>query len=77
MPLYSYRCLGCGTEFETLVTASDSPACPSCGGAALERLMSSGTGIGGRSASLLRSARSAAAKEGHFSNYNKAELPRK
>ncbi|MGC2854317.1 FmdB family zinc ribbon protein [Novispirillum sp. DQ9] len=77
MPFYSYRCQACGTEFETLVGAGEAPACPSCGAGALDRLISSGTGIGGKSAGVLRNARAAAAREGHLSNYRKSEIPRK
>jgi len=42
MPLYDFRCRGCGHEFEALVRASDGdPACPSCKSADIERLLSS------------------------------------
>ena len=41
MPLYEYRCLGCGHEFEILVlTSSKTIACPSCAGDSLERILS-------------------------------------
>jgi putative FmdB family regulatory protein len=41
MPLYEYRCLGCGHEFELLVLGSSAPiACPSCASEAVERLLS-------------------------------------
>lgn len=40
MPLYDYRCQGCGAESELLVRATTVPACPACGSEALERLMS-------------------------------------
>jgi putative FmdB family regulatory protein len=41
MPLYEYRCLACGHEFELLVLSS-SPhrACPSCAGESIERMLS-------------------------------------
>ena len=41
MPLYEYRCLGCGRQFELLIL-KDSPevACPSCSGATVERMFS-------------------------------------
>ena len=31
MPLFSYHCTGCDTEFEALVIGADQPACPDCG----------------------------------------------
>ncbi|HYH38097.1 MAG TPA: zinc ribbon domain-containing protein [Azospirillum sp.] len=72
MPLYSYRCAGCGAEFELLVRASEAPACPACGGGALEKLVSR-PAPPGKSAGILSNARTAAAGAGHFSNYSKME----
>ena len=41
MPLYDFHCRGCGHEFELLVRAGDpEPACPSCRGRDIERLLS-------------------------------------
>ena len=40
MPIYEYACRGCGHEFEQLVRTGDTPACPSCQGQDLERLLS-------------------------------------
>jgi putative FmdB family regulatory protein len=40
MPLYAYACAQCGHEFETLVRSDETPECPKCGGAKLERLLS-------------------------------------
>ena len=40
MPLYEYVCLDCGRECELLVRDSTAPRCPSCHGAALERVPS-------------------------------------
>jgi putative FmdB family regulatory protein len=40
MPIYEYKCRGCGNEFEQLVRKSDVPACPSCASTELERLLS-------------------------------------
>ena len=76
MPFYPYRCSGCGHEFELLVRSSDVPACPSCRSEALEKLVSL-TAPQGKSAGLLKSARSQAAREGHFSNYSAAERPKR
>jgi putative FmdB family regulatory protein len=40
MPIFNYRCSGCGTEFERLVRSDTRVACPDCEGTKLERLMS-------------------------------------
>ena len=40
MPIYEYRCADCGGDFEQLVRASDTPACPFCEGVSLERKLS-------------------------------------
>jgi putative FmdB family regulatory protein len=41
MPLYEYRCLGCGHEFELLVLIrSPHVACPSCASETVERMLS-------------------------------------
>ncbi len=51
MPIYEYRCEPCGERFEELVRASDPEvACPGCGGADVQRLLSSFAGIGGAAA---------------------------
>ena len=39
MPIYEYRCRGCGKEFEALVRATDTPACE-CGSKDLEKKLS-------------------------------------
>lgn len=41
MPLYEYECRSCHQQFERLVRTGDTPACPSCQGTDLERLLSS------------------------------------
>ena len=54
MPIYEYECQGCGTRFETIVTRSSEPACPSCRGTNLEKLLSTfavGSGDGTRKTS--------------------------
>jgi putative FmdB family regulatory protein len=38
MPLYDYKCRGCGRRFEELVKLGETPNCPGCGGNDLERL---------------------------------------
>ncbi len=41
MPIFEYRCSGCGDEFESLVlNSSPAPECPSCGSPDLEKMMS-------------------------------------
>ena len=40
MPIFEYRCQGCGHEFETLVLKGTVPACPQCHAETLERLLS-------------------------------------
>ncbi|KAA9133506.1 zinc ribbon domain-containing protein [Marinihelvus fidelis] len=42
MPIYEYRCEGCGHELEKLQRMSDDPLrdCPECGQAQLKRLIS-------------------------------------
>ena len=41
MPIFEYRCSGCGHEFEHLVlNSSPVPGCPSCGSEDIEKMMS-------------------------------------
>jgi len=40
MPLYEYACKECDHEFEVLVRASETPACPSCHSTELQRRLS-------------------------------------
>jgi putative FmdB family regulatory protein len=41
MPLFEFECRSCQQQFEALVRpANPTPACPSCGGVELERLLS-------------------------------------
>jgi putative FmdB family regulatory protein len=40
MPIYAYACADCAHEFETLVRSDETPACPACGSARLERQLS-------------------------------------
>lgn len=40
MPIYEYACDDCHTEFEVLVRGGETPACPKCGGAHLEKQLS-------------------------------------
>lgn len=48
MPIYEYKCLSCGHEYEELVAASaKTPNCPECGGSA-ERQISATVGTATR-----------------------------
>jgi putative FmdB family regulatory protein len=40
MPLYAFRCQDCAHEFETLARFEETPACPACGAAHVERQLS-------------------------------------
>jgi len=76
MPLYGYRCTACEREFETLVRSGEVPACPGCASEALDRLVSAPT-LGGNSRELVGKARAQAAREGHFSNYKRSDIPKR
>jgi putative FmdB family regulatory protein len=42
MPLYEYKCVGCGHQFELLILRqSQRPACPACSSESVEQLVSS------------------------------------
>jgi putative FmdB family regulatory protein len=41
MPIYDYKCRGCGNTFELLVLKGSVAECPSCQGKELEQLLSS------------------------------------
>ncbi|MEY2532773.1 MAG: hypothetical protein QOF29_683 [bacterium] len=56
MPIYEYRCTACSERFDELVRNSDTTvACPECGGAEVERLLSTfaGVGVGGGTAASM------------------------
>ena len=54
MPLYEFACRACGGQFESLVRAGEHPtACPTCGSADFERLLSN---FGVKTAATTRSA---------------------
>jgi putative FmdB family regulatory protein len=72
MPLYSFHCNTCDKDSELLVRSDDVAACPVCGGLDLQRLMSRVTAPG-KTAGLLRGARAQAGREGHLSNFSRAE----
>ena len=45
MPIYEYRCSKCSHEFEKLVRNNETPVCPQCQAAEVEKLLSLGAGI--------------------------------
>jgi putative FmdB family regulatory protein len=73
MPLYPYHCKACEAEFEMLVRASDSPACPSCGSADLQQLVCLPVKEG-KSKALKQAWRARAQREGDLSNFSKKEV---
>jgi putative FmdB family regulatory protein len=62
MPLYDFRCRGCGAEFEALVRPPAPAACPSCESRDLERLLS-GFSFSVRSDGLSAAARRSVRKQ--------------
>jgi putative FmdB family regulatory protein len=40
MPIFDYKCKGCGHEFELIVLRTTVVACPECSGTDLEQLVS-------------------------------------
>ena len=41
MPVYEYKCLGCGNQFELLILkAAQTVACPACQSESIERVLS-------------------------------------
>jgi putative FmdB family regulatory protein len=75
MPLYSFHCVKCDGEVELLIGFSEKPACPACGSKRMQRLMSL-TAPQGRTKALMKAGRAQAAREGHLSNFSRAERRR-
>lgn len=40
MPIFEYRCSGCGLDFEQLVRAGDLVTCPECGSSKVRKQLS-------------------------------------
>lgn len=76
MPIYDFHCQHCEHTFELLVGLSEKPACPDCGSEEMEKLVSL-PATPGKTSGILASARSQAAREGHFSQYTASERPRR
>ncbi|MGJ4970659.1 MULTISPECIES: zinc ribbon domain-containing protein [unclassified Bradyrhizobium] len=72
MPFYSFHCAACAEDVELLIGISERPVCPTCGSRKLTRLPSL-PAPPARSPGLIKAARSQAAREGHLSNYSRAE----
>jgi putative FmdB family regulatory protein len=72
MPLYAYSCEDCEAEFELLVRASDTPACPACGSQKLTQQVSR-ICREIKYPAIARSWRRRAAAEGDLSNFSKTE----
>ena len=62
MPLYDFKCRGCGHTFEALVRGSSAVECPACKKDDVERLISS-FGFSVRSAGLSAAARRSVQKQ--------------
>jgi putative FmdB family regulatory protein len=62
VPLYDFRCRGCGEEFEALVRPPAEPSCPACAATDLERLVT-GFSFSVRSGGLSPAARRAVQKQ--------------
>jgi putative FmdB family regulatory protein len=75
MPIYDFRCSACDQVFELLVRASSTPECPHCHSSELQRQVSL-TAAPGTSQAIVAAGRRAAAREGHFSHYSKADRSR-
>ena len=73
MPIYDYHCNNCNKAFELLVRSTTILACPECGSLQLEKLVSM-PAPKSKVDVIRKRARGQAAREGHFSNYNPAEL---
>jgi putative FmdB family regulatory protein len=71
MPFYEYICKKCDQTFELLVMSSTVPACPTCGSKKLKKLMSA-PAAPGNSSGIMAAGRARAAREGHTSNYKRA-----
>ncbi len=51
MPIYEYTCRRCGAEFEVLIRGQETPQCPTCQSADLQKALSS-FAVGGSGASV-------------------------
>jgi len=75
MPIYQYACPHCQHSFEKLVRSDTVVACPQCGATDVDKCVTAPQAPG-KSKAIIQRARVQAAKEGHFSNFSKAERPK-
>jgi putative FmdB family regulatory protein len=73
MPIHDYHCRSCGADFELLVLAGRAPACKACNSPQVDRQAVALTAAPGKSQAVIAAGRRAAAREGHFSHYSKAD----
>ncbi len=75
VPLYNFHCPDCDNEFELLISASDTPVCPSCGSTRAEQMVSR-IAPDQKLKAVAKAWRAQATKEGHTSNFNAGERKR-
>lgn len=75
MPLFDYHCSACGADFELLVRASDTPACPQCHGTALDKQVAR-LAPAGRIEAIRLAHRRVADRQGLFNHYSPSERAR-
>jgi len=67
MPIHDFHCPACKSHFELLIRSGAPAACPQCQSMAVEKLLSP-PAPQGKSAAIVRAARTRAARAGHLSN---------
>jgi putative FmdB family regulatory protein len=67
MPIHDFHCAACKANFELLIRAGATAACPHCRSNAVEKLLSR-PAPQGKSAAIAGAARARAARAGHLSN---------
>ena len=72
MPLYDYQCQACGHRFEALVRSGDTPVCPECASAALDKCVST-IAPAGKIEAIRMAHRRVAAAQGHFDHYSPSD----
>ncbi len=76
MPMYEYRCRGCGNESEQLILrGSAEPSCPACESEDLEKLISaSAVASASTRKRALRGAQKRTAKQRHDRQYEEHKI---